>query len=77
MKIDVPPSAIVPVILGSEERVLHEAARLQNEGFFITPIRYPTVPRNTARLRITLSSAHSPEEILSLAAALKESGLRV
>ena len=77
MKIDVPPSAIVPVILGSEERVLHEAARLQNEGFFITPIRYPTVPRNAARLRITLSSAHSPEEILSLAVALKESGLRV
>jgi 7-keto-8-aminopelargonate synthetase-like enzyme len=77
MKIDVPPSAIIPVILGSEERVLHEAARLQNAGFFITAIRYPTVPRNAARLRITLSSTHSPEEILSLAVALKESGLRV
>ena len=77
MKIAASQSAIVPLILGSEERVLHETARLQNSGFFIPAIRYPTVPRNTARLRITLSSAHPQEQILRLAAALKESGLRV
>jgi len=77
MKISASPSAIVPLILGSEERVLHETARLQNSGFFIPAIRYPTVPRNKARLRITLSSAHPQEQILRLAAALKESGLRV
>jgi len=76
MKIPDPTSAIVPLILGSEARVLQETARLQNEGFFIPAIRYPTVPRNTARLRITLSSAHLPEQILRLAAVLKESGLR-
>jgi len=76
MKIPEPPSAIVPLILGSEARVLQETARLQSEGFFIPAIRYPTVPRNTARLRITLSSAHLPEQILRLAAVLKESGLR-
>ena len=77
MKIAASQSAIVPLILGSEERVLHETARLQNSGFFIPAIRYPTVPRNTARLRITLSSAHPQEQILRLAAALKESWLRV
>lgn len=77
MKIAASQSAIVPLILGREERVLHETARLQNSGFFIPAIRYPTVPRNTARLRITLSSAHPQEQILRLAAALKESGLRV
>jgi 7-keto-8-aminopelargonate synthetase-like enzyme len=73
MKLSDSPSAIVPLILGSEARVLQETARLQNEGFFIPAIRYPTVPRNTARLRITLSSAHKPEQIRGLAAALKGS----
>ena len=76
MKLDDSPSAIVPLILGSEERVLQETARLQNNGFFIPAIRYPTVPRKTARLRISLSSAHAPEQIIKLAAALKESGLQ-
>ena len=70
MKLSDSPSAIVPLILGSEARVLQETARLQNEGFFIPAIRYPTVPRNTARLRITLGSAHKPEQIRGLAAAL-------
>jgi 7-keto-8-aminopelargonate synthetase-like enzyme len=75
MKIGEPPSAIVPLILGSEARVLDETARLQNAGFFVPAIRYPTVPRNTARLRITLSSAHSTEQIVKLADTLKESRL--
>ncbi len=65
-----PPSAILPLILGSEERALGESARLQEEGFFVPAIRYPTVPRNTARLRVTLSAAHTPGQIQALAAAL-------
>lgn len=64
---EIPQSAIVPVILGSEERALAEAARLFEAGFFVPAIRYPTVPRNTARLRITLSAAHEPEQINSVA----------
>ncbi len=67
---DLPPSAILPLILGSEERALGEAARLQEEGFFVPAIRYPTVPRNTARLRVTLSAAHTPGQVQALAAAL-------
>ena len=59
----VPQSAIVPIILGSEERALSEAARLFEAGFFVPAIRYPTVPRNTARLRITVSAAHGVEQI--------------
>ena len=65
-----PQSAIVPLILGSEERALTEAARLLELGIFVPAIRYPTVPRNTARLRITLSAAHEPEQIRSLAGVI-------
>jgi 7-keto-8-aminopelargonate synthetase-like enzyme len=70
MKAKLPPSAIMPLILGSEERALTEAARLREAGFFVPAIRYPTVPRNTARLRITLSAAHAPGQIGALAEAL-------
>jgi 8-amino-7-oxononanoate synthase len=63
-------SAILPLILGSEESALDEAARLFESGFFVPAIRYPTVPKNTARLRVSLSAAHSPDQIRALAAAL-------
>ena len=67
-----PQSAIVPIILGSEELALNEAARLLDAGYFVPAIRYPTVPRKTARLRITLSAAHVAEEIRGLASVLKK-----
>ncbi len=63
-------SAIVPVMLGEENAAL-EASRLFFErGFFIPAIRYPTVARGTARLRLTLSAAHLPEQIQALTKAL-------
>jgi len=69
----VPQSAIVPLILGREDRALAEAERLLGAGFLVPAIRYPTVPRNTARLRVTVSAAHEPEQIKTLASALKSS----
>jgi len=63
-------SAIFPLILGGEEDALREAARLWDAGFFVPAIRYPTVPRNTARLRVTLSAAHDAEQIRKLAEVL-------
>ena len=63
-------SAILPLILGSEERALAEATRLFKAGFFVPAIRYPTVPKNTARLRVSLSASHSPEQIRGLATTL-------
>jgi 8-amino-7-oxononanoate synthase len=65
-----PRSAILPVILGSEERAVAASGLLLDEGFLVPAIRYPTVPRKTARLRITLSAAHEPEQIRALAEAL-------
>ena len=66
----VPESAIVPVVLGGEERALAASSALTEGGFFVPAIRYPTVPRHTARLRITLSAAHAPEQIRMLGRAL-------
>jgi 8-amino-7-oxononanoate synthase len=67
-------SAILPVILGSEERAVAASGRLLEEGFLVPAIRYPTVPRKTARLRITLSAAHEPDQIRALAEALGRLG---
>jgi 8-amino-7-oxononanoate synthase len=68
-----PPSAILPHIVGSEEAALEAASRLNDAGFFVPAIRYPTVPRNTARLRITLSAAHTPDQIRDVARAMSVS----
>jgi 8-amino-7-oxononanoate synthase len=57
---------IIPHILGSNEATLSAANALIDADFLVPAIRYPTVPRNTARLRISLSAVHPPEAIASL-----------
>lgn len=64
------PSAIVPVILGGEEAAMQAAERLRSLGFLVPAIRYPTVARGSARLRITLSAMHEPAQVEALARAL-------
>lgn len=66
------PTPIVPLILGDNQRALNAARTLKTAGLLIPAIRYPTVPRNTARLRITLSAAHTSEHITRLQEALIE-----
>jgi len=65
------PTPIVPVILGESESALAAAMQLEDQGFMVPAIRYPTVPRGTARLRISHSAAHDPETVLLLMQALK------
>jgi 7-keto-8-aminopelargonate synthetase-like enzyme len=69
------PSPILPHLLGSNEAALTAAARLLEAGFLVPAIRYPTVPRGTARLRVSLSAAHPPEAVKQLAAALAASAV--
>jgi len=69
MRSDTP---IQPLIIGSDEQALAMAAALAEAGFFVPAIRPPTVPDGTARLRFTLSAAHSNEQIDSLVAVLQE-----
>src|SRR6185503_10992579 len=57
------PGPIFPVLLGSEARALAVSAALAARGFFVQAIRPPTVPAGTARLRVTLSAAHTPDEV--------------
>jgi 8-amino-7-oxononanoate synthase len=61
---------IIPKILGSTEAVMEATRSLENAGFLVPAIRYPTVPRGTARLRISLSAAHPKEAVKLLATAL-------
>lgn len=63
-------TAIQPLILGSNESALQAADNLRETGFFVPAIRPPTVPENTARLRITISAAHTHEQIDQLIARL-------
>ncbi|MGH8442844.1 MAG: 8-amino-7-oxononanoate synthase [Nevskiaceae bacterium] len=67
---------IQPLVLGDERRVLAVSGALLQRGFWVAAIRPPTVPRGTARLRITLSAAHGPAQVdallEALAAALRE-----
>jgi 8-amino-7-oxononanoate synthase len=63
----VPVGPILPLVIGDEQETLRLAEALWNNGFLLPAIRYPTVARGAARLRIALSSAHSLEQIQSLA----------
>jgi len=65
-----PGAAIIPWMVGDEQRALDLAQALQREGFLVPAIRYPTVAKGAARLRITLSAAHSEAQVASLGDAL-------
>ena len=56
-------SHIVPFVLGETERTVQTALKLQHEGFYLLPVRPPTVPQGTSRLRISLSAGHTDTEI--------------
>lgn len=69
-------SAIIPLVLGDESAAVAAATRLRAGGIFVPAIRYPSVPRGAARLRVTLTAAHAPEDVFHLARALAEIGRR-
>ena len=61
---------IQPLVVGGNQAALDLAAGLAGQGVMVPAIRPPTVPANTARLRISLSAAHSVEDVGRLADAL-------
>ncbi len=63
-------TAIQALLLGSNAAALRASERLWQLGVWVPAIRPPTVPRGTARLRITLSAAHAPADVAQLLAAL-------
>jgi 8-amino-7-oxononanoate synthase len=64
-------SQIVPVIVGDAQRALAASRLLEDEGFLVVPIRPPTVPQGTARLRLTFSAAHADHDVERLAALVR------
>ncbi len=54
---------IQPVLLGDAETALRWSERLLEQGILVTAIRPPTVPQGSARLRVTFSAAHQPEQV--------------
>jgi 8-amino-7-oxononanoate synthase len=64
-------SVIIPVMVGDEKKAVELAACLRNGGIFIPAIRYPTVSRGKARLRVTLTASHSTEDVSRLVREFK------
>lgn len=61
---------IIPLILGSEQKALALAEKLEQDGFYTVAIRPPTVPQGTSRLRLTVSALHQEADIHALADAI-------
>jgi 8-amino-7-oxononanoate synthase len=72
-----PRSAIIPIMLGAESKAVEAATALRERGIFIPAIRYPTVARGMARLRLTLSASHTDADLTQLLAALKSASIRL
>jgi 8-amino-7-oxononanoate synthase len=65
-------SPIVPLVLGEADRALGAAQVLEEAGFLVIPIRPPTVPEGTARLRLTFTALHPDREIERLAEVVRD-----
>ena len=65
-------SHIIPIMVGENHKTVDLAAKAREEGFILFPIRPPTVPVGTSRLRLSLSSALTEEQILPLLKLLVE-----
>jgi 8-amino-7-oxononanoate synthase len=67
-----PRSAIVPIPCGDNDSALAASESLRSAGILVPAIRFPTVPRGQARLRVTLSAAHDAQDIATLCSALAQ-----
>ncbi len=65
-------SAIIPLILGDENKAVAAATKLRGQNIFVPAIRFPTVARGAARLRVTLTAAHSEADVAELVDALAQ-----
>ena len=64
-------TAIQPLMIGDAQQAVDASNKLKALGLWVTAIRYPTVPKNTDRLRITITAGHEPRDIEALVDALQ------
>jgi 8-amino-7-oxononanoate synthase len=65
-----PNAAIIPILMGEADAATAAAALLRERGIYVPAIRFPTVPRDKARLRVSVTANHTADDIRELAAAL-------
>jgi 8-amino-7-oxononanoate synthase len=63
---------VQPLLVGDNFKAVALGKYLQQQGILVPAIRPPTVPVNTARMRISLSAAHRMDDVLRLIAALQQ-----
>lgn len=63
-------SPIVPILIGAAETALKASQDLEDKGFLVVAIRPPTVPKDTARLRVAFTANHASEDVQRLADAV-------
>ncbi len=64
-------SAIIPILIGDETKAVEAATALRGQGVFVPAVRYPTVRRGQARLRVTVTASHTSADIAKLLASLQ------
>lgn len=63
-------TAIIPIIIGDEKSAMEISKELFKQGYYISAIRYPTVKKGCARLRVALMSTHNKDELKRTAQAI-------
>jgi 8-amino-7-oxononanoate synthase len=71
MNMPKPQSSIVVIIIGDDKKTLLIAKKILANGYIVGAIRYPTVPKNSSRLRLTFSSSHQKKHIKKFAEIIK------
>jgi 8-amino-7-oxononanoate synthase len=72
LKLMASETPIQPLIVGDDQLTLTLGQQLEEKGILVGVIRTPTVPKNTARLRVTISAAHTEADIQQLLTALEQ-----
>lgn len=72
-------SQVIPVMVNKDSRVFQVAEKIQDAGFFLQPVTYPAVPKHKSRLRISVSAAHTEEDleaaVQGIARVLRDEGI--
>jgi len=72
-------SQVMPVMVNNDSKVFAVAEKIQQRGLFLNPVTYPAVPKHRSRLRISVSAAHSEQELESavqtIGGVLREEGI--
>ena len=74
LNLNIPDAAIIPIMIGEEETALKRSSELKRSGILAPAIRYPTVAKGSARIRITISSNHTENCLSKLSAAILSFG---